>query len=490
MSAAAAAVRVGRTSPTVTLLAILLGVLVVAMSIAGTAVALPRIGGDLRAEGGALQWVVAGYNLTFSACTLVCGSLADLYGRRRTFLAGAATFVLGAVLSAAAGEVWLLDAARLVSGVGAAAIMASGAALLAATFDGPARTRAFAALGTMAGVGIAVGPTLAGRLVGQFGWRATFLGYAAVGVLIAVATVVMAESRADTRPRIDRLGAATFVGALALVMVAVLRGPEAGWASPGVVGAFALGAALLVAFVAVERRQEHPVLDLTLVRDRRFLGWCLATLVTSVGFVGVLVFLPTYLQGVNQVPVSAAGLLMLMMTAPVLVLPPAAGTLVNRGVPPWLLITAALLLVAAGNASLTELRPGIGAGALCVPLVLIGTGMGISFGIADGQAMGAVSAERAGMAAGFLNTVRGAAEALVIAAVSAALLSLVAAGVGSTATAARVTSGDLSGHTGYLAAQYTAAWHVVLWTVAAICAASAVLIGVLLRPSRPRGASS
>ncbi|MGA8113131.1 MAG: MFS transporter [Actinocatenispora sp.] len=484
MSAVVTAARTSRVSSTATLLAVLLGVLVVAMSIAGTAVAVPRIGSDLGASGARLQWVVAGYNLTFAAFTLVCGSLADLFGRRRTFLLGAVIFTVGALASGVAGSIWLLDVARLLSGVGGAAIMASGGALVASAFDGPARTRAFAALGTMAGTGVAIGPTLSGWVVGWFGWRTTFLGYVAVGALITVATVLMAESRADTRPRIDRTGVIMFIAALALIMFAVMRGPEYGWTNPTVLAPLGVGAVLLVAFGAVERRRTTPVLDLDLLRDRRFLGWSLGTLVTSVGFLGVLVFLPTYLQGVSHAPVSTAGALMLMLTAPILLLPPLAGALINRGVPARLLMTVSLMLIAAGNAALAVLlRPGVGAGGLLVPLLAVGAGTGISFGITDGQAMSVVNAERVGMAAGFLNTIRGSAEALVIAGVSAALLTLVGSGVGP-AVAARVTAGDLTGTHGMSAAQladrFTNAWHVLSWTVAGVCAVSVVLVSVLL----------
>ncbi|WP_017595272.1 MFS transporter [Nocardiopsis potens] len=480
----------GRVGAVMTLLGVMLGVLVVAMSIAGTAVAVPGIGAELGASGAALHWVVAGYNLTFAAFTLVCGSLADLFGRRLLFAAGAAVFAAGNLVSALAGGILLLDAARLATGVGGAAVMAGGGALLATAFDGPARTRAFAAMGTMAGVGIAVGPTLAGLLVGALGWRASFLCYVAVGVLVLVAAVFMAESRASAKPRVDWAGSAAFVAGLALVMYAVIEGPELGWTALPVAGALAAGLLLLVVFVLIERAVPQPVLDLGLVRDGRFSAWCLATLITSVGFLGVLVFLPTYLQGVQGASAQAAGLTMLLLTAPVLVVPPLGGSLVARGVPPRGLITAALLLVAAGNAGLALLHPGIAPLGLAAPLLLIGVGMGLSFGITDGQAMSTVDPHRVGMAAGFLNTIRGGAEALVIAVFGAALSGIVAARAGSADAGARATAGDLSGPDGAaLADHLTAAWVIVSWTAAGLVLVTAAVVFVLLararRPASP-----
>ncbi|ADH67737.1 Spectinomycin tetracycline efflux pump [Nocardiopsis dassonvillei] len=469
--------------PGVLLASVMLGVLVVAMSISGTAVAVPNIGADLEASGAALHWVVAGYNLTFAAFTLVCGSLADLFGRRLLFAVGAVVFLAGNLASALAGDILLLDAARLLTGVGGAAIMASGGALLAMGFDGAARTRAFAAMGTMAGVGIAIGPTLSGLLVGAVGWRTAFLVYAAVGLLILVGSAFVAESRASERPRVDWVGSVTFVVSLTLVMYAVIEAPEAGWGTPAVVGALAAGAVLLALFFVVESRVARPVLDLSLVRDGRFMAWCLATLTTSIGFLGVLVFLPTYLQGVQGVSAQTAGLMMLMLTAPVLVAPSLGGWMVAGGVSARGTIVVALLLVAGGNALLTVLHPQITALGLALPLVLIGTGMGLSFGITDGQAMGVIEPGKAGMAAGFLNTLRGGAEALVIAVFGAALTSIVAARTGSSEAAARATAGDVGGSDA-LAGHLTAAWDATSWGVAALSLVATAGVFVLLARRR------
>ena len=463
----------------------MLGVLVVAMSISGTAVAVPSIGVELEASGAPLHWVVAGYNLTFAAFTLVCGSLSDLFGRRLLFVVGAIVFSLGNTVSALVGDILLLDAARLITGIGGAAIMASGGALLATAFDGAARTRAFAAMGTMAGVGIAIGPTLSGLLVGAVGWRAAFLAYVGVGLLILVGSAFMAESRASERPRVDWGGVVTFVLSLTLVMYAIIEAPELGWGTPRVVGALVLGLALMAVFVAIQRRVVQPVLDLSLVRNGRFMAWCLATLTTSIGFLGVLVFLPTYLQGVQGASAQTAGLMMLMLTAPVLVAPPLGGWLVTKGVSPRGLITLALLFVAVGNGLLLVLHPDITPLGLFLPLVLIGTGMGLSFGITDGQAMSIVEAEKVGMAAGFLNTLRGGAEALVIAIFGAALTTIVAARTGSSEIAARVTAGDLEGSDpAALADHFTAAWDLTSLGVAVLALVATVGVFALLSGRR------
>ncbi|MEU4695636.1 MFS transporter [Nonomuraea dietziae] len=462
-------------SSALTLTVVLLGFLVVPMSISGAAVALPGIGADLHTAGAPLQWVMNAYNLTFASFTLVAGSLADLVGRRRVFAAGAAIFAAGSVAAACAGEIWLLDAARALSGVGAAGVMASGAAILATTFEGQARTRAFALLGTVAGVGLALGPTISGWLVGGLGWRAIFVSHALVLVVSLLGLPFVGESRAPRRQKVDVRGALTFVTGLAVLTIAVVQGPQSGWTSPGVLALAGAAAVLLGAFVVTERRSPHPVLDLTLVRDRRFLALSLLPVATTFGMVTLLTYLPTYFAGVHGATPQQAGLWMLVLTAPVLLTPPAGGWLLNRGVSPRTLVTAAVVMLGAGNAWLATTEAALPA----VPMLLAGAGAGLAFGVGDGLAMSMVAPERAGMAAGLVNTMRIGSEAIVIAVYGSALVSLVQADVGDPELADRIAAG-----TSAAPEQFTGAFHLVLWAVALITLAMAAGIHTMLRPSR------
>ncbi|MEX1077824.1 MAG: MFS transporter [Homoserinimonas sp.] len=471
-----------------TLPVVLVGVALVAMSISGTAIALPNIGRDLTASGSALNWVVAGYNLAFAAMTLVAGAAADRAGRRRVFTVAAAVFSAGFLATALAPSILVLDIARIVSGVGGAGVMAAGGALLASSYEGAARHRAFALMGTMAGVGIAVGPTMVGGLIALTGWRGSFVAFAILGTLIACGAGRLQESRAG-HSRTDWIGSSLVVAALSAVMFALLEGPEVGWAHPTTVSAFAVGGAAFIAFVIAQRRSVTPVLAPELVSERGFMGWCLATLTTSIGFLGALVFLPTYLQAVAGNTPATTGLTMLLLTAPVLVAPTLAVTLVNRGVAARLLILNALGLVVAGNFGLLLLGPENTTALVAVPLLLIGIGMGISFGITDGQAMSLVPAQLVGTAAGFLNTLRGAAEALVIAVFSAMLLGFLTVRLDDSDRASNVAAGDLSSVTdrnyGTEVDAFTVSWHSTQIGVGAACLLLSVAVAILLLvPSR------
>ncbi|MFG3257317.1 MFS transporter [Streptomyces sp. NPDC048172] len=469
-----------------TLPAVLAGVALVAMSISGTAVALPGIGRELEAAGSPLNWVVAGYNLAFAAMTLVAGSTADRVGRRRTFIASALVFSGGFLVTAVSPSILLTDIARVVSGAGGAGIMAAGGAILAAGYEGAARNRAFALMGTMAGIGIAVGPSLSGVLISTTGWRGSFAVFTVVGLLVALGATRAHESR-SARGRTDWAGSVLFVAALSLGMFALLEAPALGWAHPAVLATAFGGLVALVVFGAVQRRSSSPVLDPALVANRAFLGWSLATLTTSVGFLGVLVFLPTYLQSATGLSPAAAGVAMLLLTAPVLTMPLAAVALVNRGVPARLLIVLALGLVTAGNFWLMALGPEDTVLITAAPLLMIGVGMGTSFGITDGQAMALVHTDAVGMAAGFLNTLRGAAEALVIAAFGAALLGLLTHRLGDGEQAAEISSGKLTaGHSGVGVEAFTWAWRLTQLGVGAVCLVLSVAVAALILGRRSR----
>ncbi|MGC0365861.1 MFS family permease [Rhodococcus sp. 27YEA15] len=475
--------RSGRFRRAVTAASVLMGFLVLPMLMSGITVALPRIGTDLGASGGALQWVVVGYFLAASTSMLTAGSLSDQLGRRRMFRLGASTFFLGALISALAQNIWVLNAARVLSGFGAAAVMAAGSAIMAVTFTGAARTRAYSAVGTTAGMGLALGPSLAGGLVDSVGWRAMFLAFAAAGILILLGTVFIAESSAEGSSPIDWPGATTFMLGLGAVMIAVTQGSQSGWSSPRIVGLFAVGGGLLAGFRVLQRRSEHPLLDLKLLGNQYFSGWCLASVTVAVGSTGILVSLPTYLQGANGSSAGEAGALMLMFTVPILLVSPIAGRLVNVGVSPRFLIVIALLAIAAGNAALTVLHPGISAFMLAGPLVTVGAGNGLAIGIIDAQAMNLVEPSRIGMASGLLNTVRGGSNAVVIAVFGTALFTLLQRDIGEDA-AEYVTAGISLGEDHLLwATHFTDAWHILLWSVAGFCVVAALTVRLLLRTS-------
>ncbi|MCQ4209337.1 MFS transporter [Streptomyces longispororuber] len=452
----------GGRRPGLALAVVLLAVLVVPMSISGTAVALPGIGADLHASGAALQWVVNAFNVAFACCTLVWGSVADIVGRVRVFAAGAALFAAAATASALAGNAYVLDAARALAGIGGAAIFSAGAAILSTAYEGHARARAFALFGTVAGVGVSLGPTFAGQLVASVGWRWVFALHAAALVLALLALPTAARALPATArgaARIDVPGSLVLVAAAVLLTTGIVQGSQWGWGSVGVLALFAGAVAALVGFVRVERRSPHPVLDLGLLRRRRFVGLALVPVAASAGFVTLLTYLPSYLTAVTGRDSSAAGRLMLLLTLPVLVAPVAAARLVRRGVSARALILASLGCLVAGDLGLLLFSPHAAVAVVALPMLVTGAGMGLSAGLVDGQALALVPPGQAGMAAGFVNTLRLGSEAVAVAVYGSVMASLVGAG-----------------HA------YDTAFHGLLQGLAGVCLVLGATVAWLLRP--------
>ncbi|WP_431036064.1 MFS transporter [Streptomyces sp. P6-2-1] len=461
-----------------TLFAVLLAVFVVPTSISGTAVALPDIGaGTGTAQGSAsLQWVVNAFNLAFACFTLVWGSLADLIGRVRAFALGAAVFALASLACALAPNVYVLDGARALAGLGGAAVFACGSAILSSAFEGPARAKAFALFGTVAGVGVALGPTVSGPAVDALGWRWIF-GLQAI-VLAVVLGCVPAIARGVREPlrgagRLDVRGAVVFVLAMAALTYTIVQGSAWGWASAGTLGLLLASLVLFGVFGALARRTDAPLLDLSAVRDRRFLAYTLVPVAASFGFVTQLTYLPSYLSTVAGYSASAAGTTMLLLTLPVLVLPLAGAKLVERGTSPLAVVFASLVCLVIGDLALLLLGPDTSLAVMAPAMLVTGAGMGLSAGLVDGQALAMIEPAKAGMAAGFLNTLRLGSEAIAVAVFGSVLASLIAShGSGS----------------GPGASSYDDAFHVLLWVMAGVCLLLGALVVSLAREGRGDGA--
>lgn len=470
-------------------------------SLTGSPVALPDIGVSLHAGFASLQWVVNAYSVAFASMMLASGALADLLGRRRVFTAGLLLFLTCSLMGGLAQSVVFLDVVRAGAGVGAAAVLTAGSALLADAFTGAARVRAFGILGSAFGFGLALGPSLSGVL----GWRSAFLSHALIAGVVMLLIGFIRESCDPDATGVDWAGTLTFSGALFALTLGVVEGPQHGWSNALVLGLLTVFFVLMAAFVAAERRQLRPMFHLPLFTESRFLAICIMPILLAFGFICLLVFLPPYFIGVNGISAGEAGATMLLLTAPVLIFPILAGRWAQR-LPVRALLGVSLVFVAAGAAWLTTLNPASGALDLLGPLGIIGVGVGIAFGLLDGAAVSSVDPSRAGMAAGMFNTMRLTSEAVAIAGMGSLLVSLTqtrlseglgrftggtALNVGRLANqvaqghlsraANDVPTGQRAEFVSFLGLAYTDAFHVILWVLAAVCAIGVPVVVWLLR---------
>ncbi|SCW74313.1 MFS transporter [Ancylobacter rudongensis] len=432
------------------LLSVCLAAAAMPLTFTGPAVALPTIGKALGGSPIALNWVTNGFMLTFGSSLMAAGGLADAYGRKRVFLVGVGAFALCSLALTVVPDILWFDLGRAAQGCAAAAAFSSGMAALAQEFEGAARTRAFSIVGTSFGVGLAFGPVASGLMIDAFGWRSIFALVVVLAMLaLGLGACFLRETRDPDAAGLDWPGALSFTLALALFTYGILLAPERGWTEPTVIGVLTGSVALFIAFGAIERRVMRPMLDLTLFRYPRFVGVQLLAAAPAYAFVVLLILLPVRFIGVEGMSEIAAGRLMIALSAPLLVLPVAAG-LLTRCLSPAVICGVGLLICAVGLFWLSRLPLGGETMAVVQPMALIGIGISLPWGLMDGLAVSVVPKERAGMATGIFSTTRVAGEGVALAVVSAVLSALTAQHLAASGLAAhaspaaqRLVTGDI-----------------------------------------------
>ncbi|MGY0235763.1 MFS transporter [Longispora urticae] len=496
--------------------------------------ALPRIGQQLHAGVGGLQWVVEGYSLVFAALLLTGGTLGDRYGRRRIFLTGLVLFTAGSAGAALSGSIGTLVAARMLQGLGAALLTPGSMAMLRHVFTGPReQARAIGLWSGVSALGLAVGPVVGGPMVEAFGWASVFWVNVPVGIAaLALGLRVLPEMATRTRrtdlpgARVRRLAlpgvrvrtsdapgapARTLdlpgarvrtldlpgqvLAALGLggLVYALVEGPVRGWTDPVVLGWGAFALVTLAAFVLVEHRTADPMLDLRFFRDRVLTGAVLSGFMVTFGVFGTSFFLPLLLQGVMGWTPSDAGLAGLPMTAMIVVASPLSGAVAARIGPRWPVVTGvALCAVALAGLSLYDehARYAQYVWVLCV----LGAGMGLTFAPVSIAVLGRVAPAEAGMASATVNMLRELGGVVGVAVLGAVLSSRMSAalagplgGLGvpeSERQRIAVGGADLSGPVRAAAdAAFVDGLHLALRVGALALLATALLAAVLLRPA-------
>jgi EmrB/QacA subfamily drug resistance transporter len=390
-----------------TLIAVSVATFMLLLDITVVNVALPSIREDLGASFTDLQWVIDAYALTLAALVLTAGSLADRLGRRRVFAVGLGIFSVASLLCALAPDPTSLNLARALQGVGGAVMFAVSLALIAQEFTaGRERGMAMGLYGATIGVAVAIGPLVGGALTDSLGWESIFYLNVPIGVAaLAVTYLRLRESRDPNATRVDWAGTATFSVALFFLVLALVRGNDEGWESTLIVSLFAGAAALLVAFVAIERRVAEPMLPLGLFRRRAFTGVQLAAFAISGSIFALFLYLTLYLQNYLGLSPFEAGLRYLPITVVSFFAAPVAGLLLSR-VPARLMLSVGLAGVGAG----LLLMGGIDAGSEWTTLLggflVAGAAVGLLNPVIADVAVSVVPREQSGMAAGINDTFR------------------------------------------------------------------------------------
>jgi EmrB/QacA subfamily drug resistance transporter len=389
-----------------TLAAVAFGLFMIMLDNTVVNVALPTIQRELGMQLSELEWIVSGYALTFAALMLIGGKLADAYGRRLIFVIGIAVFTLASLACGLASSGEALIAARVAQGVGAALMNPATLSIIAVTF--PPRQRG-TAIGIWAGtsaLALALGPLIGGLLTEHASWNWIFFVNVPIGVLgIAASFLLIDESRDESHERLDLPGLATSGLGLFALTYGLIEGNNFGWGSVRIVGAFVVAAVSLTVFVLLERRQRAPMLDLTLFRNRTYVGANLAMLLVALAMFGVFFFVSLYMQNVLGYSAVEAGAAFLPMTLLIIVIAPLAGRASDRWGSRWL-ITGGMVLLAVQLAYFSQLSADSTFWVLLPALVLGGFGMSMTMTPSSAAAMRAVPVEKAGIGSAVLNACR------------------------------------------------------------------------------------
>nr|WP_167219145.1 DHA2 family efflux MFS transporter permease subunit [Kribbella shirazensis] len=369
----------------------------VALDVLVVAAALTTIRGDLGASAEQLEWTVNAYGLSFAMLLMTAAALGDRLGRRRTYAVGLALFTAASVACALATSLPFLIAARAAQGVGAAIVMPLAMGLLGAAFPPERRGQAIGVFSGVTGLAVLGGPLIGGAVTEGLSWQWIFWINVPIGVIaIALVLTKIPESTGPAR-RLDLAGAVLISLAVLGLVWGIVRGATAGWTSGEVLGAFAIGVVMLVAFGLWERRTDHAMVPLTFFRNRTFTAANSAGFFLSAALFSAVFFLSQYMQAVLGSAPFEAGLQLLPWTATLFVVGPIAGRLVDRvGERP--LVVIGMALQTAGMFWVS--RGADGYSGLVLPLVVTGCGISLAMPAAQSAAMAALPREAVGIASG------------------------------------------------------------------------------------------
>jgi EmrB/QacA subfamily drug resistance transporter len=441
-------------------------------------VALPTIGDALHFSESNLQWVITAYGLTFGGFLLLGGRAADLLGRRRILMLGIGVFTAASLGAALAGTDMFLIAMRAAQGLGAAIVVPAALSIVMNMFDeGAERNKALGLWGAIGGFGATVGLLAGGVLTRYAGWEYIFYINVPIGAaVLALAPRLVPESRLQgDRRRFDPLGAVTVTGGLVLLVYALSKASEVGWAATSTVVLFASAAALLVAFVVIESRVDAPLMPLRIFRTRSLAGANVAGVLIGGSFFAFVFVGTLYLQQVLGYSALQTGVAWLVVSLTSVALSGLVQTLATRvGAGPALIAGMALIGAGAAWAAQAPVHADFWLN-LAGPSFVIGAGIAFGFIPISIAGLQGVAEREAGLASGLLNTTQQLGGAI---------------GVAIASTVAASHTKTLTGDGMPADAALTGGFHWAIWVCAVIALLAVPTTAMLVRRSTPAASAA
>jgi EmrB/QacA subfamily drug resistance transporter len=460
-----------------------LGMLLATVNSGTLIIALPDLAREFHTSILTLVWVILAYMISSTVLVLTAGRLSDLYGRKNLYVGGFLVFALGSLGAGFAATGPELIIWRVLQGVGAAFLFANSAALVTDAFP---KNQLGIAMGTntmIAAIGLVIGPVLGGALV-AVGWQWVFwfnVPFALVGATWG-ALVLRELAKPDKDHKLDLLGTATFVVGLTGLVYGVSRAGLEGWGDTAVLVGLATAAVLLPAFIAIERRVEAPMLDLTIFENRMFAAATAAAFINGLSRFALMFIFVFYFQGAQGDDPIEAGVKLAPLAVGMLISSPLAGMWADRH-GSRILSSLGMLVTAVGLASMTVLGVDSSYWIAAVTLFVVGIGSGMFNSPNTAAMMGAVHEDRRGIAAGARTMLQNTG-----AVISIALVLEIITGAVPKETLFKIFSGLTSGMSSATLDPFITSMHTALWTLSAISLVGAGV--VLLRPKNAAAKSS
>ncbi len=384
-----------------------IGVFMSALDLTIVTLALPGISKSFNAGMATIEWVMTAYLLTITGLLLSMGRLSDMIGRKTNFLSGFVIFIAGSFLCAISGSETELIIFRIIQGIGAAMIMATGPAIVTHTFPDNERGKAIGLVGAIVGIGSLTGPVLGGFLIQSFGWRSIFSINIPIGIIGLLATIYYLNGDNDSiiNQKFDFKGAGALFTSLISMLLALNLGQGYGWGSLFILGMIVSSILFFFIFLIIEKKSKQPMIELNLFTNRTFTAANISIFINFAALFAIFFIFPFFMEKVTNYSPAKIGLAIGSVPLGMAIVAPISGWISDKTRSNIICITG-ILIASIAIFLLSDLNAGSEYSTIIILLCLTGLGFGLFQSPNNSLIMGSVPKDRLGIASGTMATMR------------------------------------------------------------------------------------
>jgi EmrB/QacA subfamily drug resistance transporter len=369
-------------------------------------VALPTLTEYFKTDITTIEWVIMAYLVTITSLLLSLGRLSDMFGRKPIFAGGLALFTIGSGLCAISATEGQLIFYRIIQGIGAAMLMATGVAIITHAFPTRERGKAMGLIGTVVSIGSMAGPITGGFLIENVGWQSIFYINIPIGIFGTLMSMrVLHKDETNLGQTFDVAGAFTLFVSLISLLLALSQGQESGWDSGYIISLFILSAVLFIAFIYVETKAKHPMMELRHFKNRPFAAANISSMISFIAMFSVILMMPFFLELELGYSPEDVGIVFLAVPLVMSVISPVSGWLSDRA-NSYILSSIGIGIASISILALSFLSKSSDFIDVASRLALLGLGLGLFQAPNNSIIMGSLPKEQLGIAAGTLGTMR------------------------------------------------------------------------------------